>query len=200
MSQPDYSSNSQTTNFARASRVILGPCRNVLCAILDKKINPSVLLNTVKRLIKEGKKLPFTVDRIEGKNYVDFDITLLYSLFRNIDKLVTPHAQGWGKDPGTKDRSMSANIERIRIIRNKYAHSSEYSIADKEFKHLWKEIFQIVQELEKDLGTTVYQDGVKEIETCTMDPEESKMCIEKFVQLNKRVDAVSGNGHWRSLS
>lgn len=67
MSQPDYSSNSQTTNFARASRVILGPCRNVLCAILDKKINPSVLLNTVKRLIKEGKKLPFTVDRIEER-------------------------------------------------------------------------------------------------------------------------------------
>lgn len=198
MFQSDYSSNSQTTNFARASRVILGPCRDVLCAILDKKINPSVLLNTVSQLIAEGKKLPFTVNRIKGKQYSDLDISLLCSLFRNIDYLVTPHAQGWGRDPEKVDRSISANIERIRIIRNKYAHSSEYSITDTYFKDLWKEIFQIVQELEKDLGTTVYQDGVKEIEICTMDPEESKKYIEIFVQLNEKVDAVSGNGNLRN--
>lgn len=152
--------------------------------------------NGAPRIVRKEKKNLFTKDQLQlihGENYSKFDITLLYSLLRNICP-ITPHVNGWGNDPCPADRSVSANIERIRLKRNEYGHSSKPYITEKEFKKTFQEISQITQELEHYLGTTSkYHDAVQEIETCTMDPEESEKYIEKLLNINEKLHDISGS-------
>lgn len=195
-----YRSTEDTTNLARLARIILGPCTDVLRDVLKKNMNPSVLPGTVKTFIThlpKHKKSPFTKQQekiVYTGKYSDFDITLLYILFRNICTF-PPHSQQWGNAPNPGDRSESANIERIRVLRNKYqGHHSSISISNSDFNREWQDIFDIVKELEMYLGTcTVYQEEVKEIKTCCMDPEQETKYIKQLWDLNKKLDDILGN-------
>lgn len=97
-----YKSTRKTTNRARLERIIFGPCRDILCDLLIKEINPSNLLLRVNNFIRNltTKKSPFTKEQdilIQSGNYKDFDITLLYTLLRNICSFA-PHTNQWGKN------------------------------------------------------------------------------------------------------
>lgn len=175
MALSKYESTRETTNLARVGRIILGPCTDILLDILKKEISPSALSRKLKTFIgktPKHKKCPISLQQAQlvyGGKYQDFDITLLYVLFRNVCS-IPPHANQWGNDPSTGDRSLSANIERIRIIRNQfYGNPKKISLSDTVFKKTWNNIFQIIKELEGYLSNgTTYQDAVKEIKICSM--------------------------------
>lgn len=185
MALSKYDSNLETTNLARIARIILGPCTDVLRDVLRKEFQPSALSHNVKTFIAnlpKNKKPPINKTQeqlVYRENYADFDITLLYILLRNVCS-IPPHINQWGNDPNPGDRSVSANIERIRIIRNKYyGHITEFSISVANFEQKWKKIFQIVKYLESYLGTDIYmyyQNALTDLKTCSMDPDAEKTC------------------------
>lgn len=185
-----YKSTRKTTHRARLERIIFGPCRDILCDLLIKEIDPSNLPLRVNNFIRNLKrqKCPFTKEQeilIQGGNYRDFDITLLYTLLRNICSFV-PHTNHWGNKPSPGDKSVSANIERIRIVRNEHGHNSEISLSDVDFNTKWQHIFDTVSELEKYLGGCVYKDDIMRIKLCSMDPEQETM-------FTKQLEVISGN-------
>lgn len=118
---------------------------------------------------------------VNGCNYSEFDITLLYFLLRNIC-LISKHGLKWGDKPNPTDRSVSANIERIRLIRNDdYGHATNFAIPDQDFIKRWDNLFLIVKELEAYIGSsTVYQDAVTDLKSCSMDPEIEQNFIKKL--------------------
>lgn len=188
-----YKSTRKTTNRARLERIIFGPCRDILCDLLIKEIDPSNLPLRVNNFIRNLKrqKCPFTKEQeilIQGGNYRDFDITLLYTLLRNICSFV-PHTNQWGNKPNPRDKSVSANIERIRIVRNEHGHNSEISLSDVDFNTKWQQIFDTVSELEKYLGGCVYKDDIMRIKLCSMDPEQETM-------FTKQLEVISGNNNF----
>lgn len=191
----NYESTRETTNRARLERIIFGPCRDILCDLLRKEINPSDLPLHVNNFIRnlKRKKSPFTSEQeslIQGGNYKDFDITLLYTLLRNICSF-TPHTNQWGNEPNPGDKSVSANIERIRLLRNEHGHNSKISLSDVDFNTKWKRIFETVEELEKSLGTYIYQKEVVKIKFCSMDPEqETKNTKQLDLPGNDKFNAV----------
>lgn len=198
MAQSKYASNKETTNFARMSRIILGPCTDVLCDVLKKEIRPSDLPKLVRTYLAKlptQQKSPITKEQenlIQKTIYSDFDITLLYFLLRNISNIPS-HRNQWGKIPISGDTSLSANIEKIRLIRNGFGHSSVISISDTDFNKKWKEIFDIVRDLESYLGNaTIHQDAVTYIKSCSMDHDLSNKYIEDMVTLNNRLKDLSG--------
>uniref|UniRef100_A0A8W8NWI5 DZIP3-like HEPN domain-containing protein n=1 Tax=Magallana gigas TaxID=29159 RepID=A0A8W8NWI5_MAGGI len=197
MANSKYASTRETTNLARVARIILGPCTDVLCDVLKKEIPPLTLSQKVKTYLAnlpKRKHPPITKEQeriIHNGNYSDFDITLLFFLLRNISN-ISPHAKQWGNEPILSDRSVSANIERIRLIRNKYGHCTEISISDTDFNKKVLEISSVIQDLEKYLGTsTVYQDAVVEIGNCCMDPEQETKYIKELLDLNKQIKGIS---------
>uniref|UniRef100_A0A8W8P0Z1 DZIP3-like HEPN domain-containing protein n=1 Tax=Magallana gigas TaxID=29159 RepID=A0A8W8P0Z1_MAGGI len=197
MANSKYASTRETTNLARVARIILGPCTDVLCDVLAKEITPSTLSQKVKTYLAnlpKRKQPPITKEQekiIHNGNYSDFDITLVYFSLRNISK-IPPHAKQWGNEPNPTDRSVSANIERIRLIRNKYGHCTDIFISDTDFNKKVLEISSIIQDLEKYLGTsTVYQDAVVEIGNCCMDPEQESKYIKELLDLNKQIKDIS---------
>lgn len=177
-------STRETTNLARIVRIILGPCTDVLCAVLTKEIQPSTLKQNVKTFVANHRNPIITQKQqqlIDAGNYSDFDISLLYLLLRNVCS-IQPHTNQWGKVPRQEDRGLSANIERIRVIRNEYyGYFTEFSISDADFEHKWKTIFQIVRELECYVGTdTEYQEALTELKICPMDPDAVQAYIKKL--------------------
>lgn len=195
MSHSKYESNRETTNLARVARIILGPCTDLLRYVL-KTISPPDMKNKVKIFIANipKNKRPINQNQkqiVLGGNYSDFDITLLYFLLRNICSL-PPHGNQWGNDPSPGDKSVSANIERIRIIRNEfYGHATHFSLSDVDFQLKWNQLFEIVKELEGNFGTSTYhQDAVTEIKSCPMDQEAVKDYIERLLVVEKLQETV----------
>lgn len=199
MAQSKYASTRETTNLARVARIILGPCTDVLQAILIKEISPSVLSKKVKaHLAKQSKHEKLSITKEQEKlvyngKYSEFDITLLYFLLRNIVQ-IKPHSNKWGSHPCLSDRSLSANIERIRLIRNEYGHTSKISISDTDFHKRCNEIHKIIQELEDYLDqSTVFQNAVLEIKSCPMDTDQESRYINQLQDINEKLCNITGN-------
>lgn len=105
---------------------------------------------------------------------------------------IPPHATQWGNNPNLSDRSVSANIERIRIKRNHYLHIKHPSISKSDFEQEWKQMFQIVKELENYLGpSTDFQDAMTAIEKCSMDPGVEQSYTQKLRIVENLQDLVN---------
>ena len=73
-----------------------------------------------------------------------FDITLWCVLLRSICKLPTP-SNGWDKDPNPSDNSLSADLVRLRLYRNRFrGHITSTSISKAEFNTYWKKVETIL--------------------------------------------------------
>lgn len=187
MALSKYDSTRETTNLARVARIILGPCTDVLRAVLTKEMVPAALSQNVKNFMANPQKHTkpsintTQIQQIYSGNYSNFDISLLYFLLRNICS-IPEHILKWGNTPSPTDRSVSANIERIRLIRNTYyAHTMDFALPDKEFICRWNELLSIVKELEAYIGRcTDYQDAVTELRSCPMDSEVDKKYIDRL--------------------
>lgn len=173
MSLSKYRSTPETTNLARIARIILGPCTDVLRAVLKNQISPTDLKTKVQSYIASKRPPLISAHEkqlVDGEDYSKFDITLLYFLFRNICT-ITPHSKQWGNSPLVSDRSVSANIERIRLTRNEYyGHYSSFSISKSDFEDKWKYLSKSVKDLEQYIGTSKdYQEALRELKYCCMD-------------------------------
>lgn len=203
MADSKYQSTEETTNLARIARVILGPCSDILRDVLEKEISAENLSSKVKLFIAglpKKKKPPISKEQellVYGEDYKKFDVSLLYILLRNMCS-ISPCTHQWGKEPNPGDRSLPANIERIRFIRNEYyGHLTDFLLPNEVFKQKWKKISQIIIELERDLGSgTRYQESMAEIKICHMDPEKEKESIKKLLTvktLQRDVSNLKGN-------
>jgi WD40 repeat protein len=95
-----------------------------------------------------------------------FDVTLLTVLFRNICGFTAP-STGWGAMPVDTNRSMQANIVRIKLLRNEiYAHVASTQVDNATFESLWQKISQALVEL------NIPQHDVDGLKTCPLGPEE----------------------------
>ncbi|XP_048740970.2 ankyrin-2-like [Ostrea edulis] len=96
---------------------------------------------------------------------------LLYILLRNIAK-ISPHSKGWGKDPNPHDRSLSANIERIRLVRNRCVHSCDPSMSITDFNSIWSTIKSTMVDLDAFLmNGNKYEKAVDFLCHESMDPQ-----------------------------
>lgn len=187
LSKSKYDSTRETTNLARVARIILGPCTDVLRDVLTNEMLPAALSHNVKTFLANlPKKVKPPINKqqighVYSGKYSNFDITLLYFLLRNICS-IPEHVLKWGNKPSQTDRSVSANIERIRLIRNSYyGHATDFAIQDPEFLNQWGELFSIVKELEAYIGSsTDYQDAVTELKSCSMDPDVEQNFIDRL--------------------
>ncbi|KXJ10175.1 E3 ubiquitin-protein ligase DZIP3 [Exaiptasia diaphana] len=146
--------NTEKANYIRLSRLLVDIGTAVLQEVFDsfhpsptlhgvltsptvntklKKLRARNILNTVQWDILYP---PATSGVVTSKR---FDITLLFLLLRNICNLKKT-STGWDKDPSPTDHSMSADVLRIKMSRNKiYAHAINLALNKNEFDRCWAE-------------------------------------------------------------
>ena len=145
-------SSVEKTNGSKLSRLLIDGGTTVLRTIFDR-YHPSNRLSaglkahflvldelrrrSVLRPAQWVKLFPCGEAAPDSKK---FDITLLIVLLTNICGLPPPR-KGWFAKPSPGDKSLGANIIRLKFFRNElYGHVSSTSIDTPTFSSLWKKI------------------------------------------------------------
>ncbi|XP_062589052.1 uncharacterized protein LOC134250705 isoform X2 [Saccostrea cucullata] len=155
--------------------------------ILEMEVHPSVIYskvkaspNTHKRLRPEQEQL---LQAAQHSGYANFDISLTYTLLRNICKKIPKPTKGkWGEDsmPTVGEITVGDDIERIRLMRNKLAaHVSSASTPQTEFNNTWSIISDLCQRLENFTGKA-YLGNLNKIRKLTLRKENEDAAIEKI--------------------
>ncbi|XP_069139578.1 uncharacterized protein [Argopecten irradians] len=196
-----YHSNDETTNFARVCRLVLDVCSDVLRAVLDTHIPPpglTAILQSQRDHIRQNLErhqleILFPPGGRFSGTLNDLDFSLLYRLVRNIKGInIPPPTKGWGRKPDTIDRSLGANIERLRFHRNKtYGHLPCASLSDIEFRHIWDTIRECIEEIEQGTLTgDTYVKAVDNLLIVSMDPHTEKVYIERMRKQEDEFKAI----------
>lgn len=186
-------STRKKSNFACIARIILGPCTDTLRDVLKNQISLAKLKKKFWKFISDATiyekdfEIPFgnVMEYVRAsENFTDFDISFLYFFLRWVCDIPL-RGYKWGHYPSDKDRSLSANIERVYRIREKYKTCLKRLLKDSTFEHELETILNIVKELEKNIGSdTVHQDSVKKIRNSSMDTDVENIFIEKLLGKN----------------
>ena len=197
MAGSSYSATEEMTNINRVSRLLMGPCTDQLIDLLRFYIPPVSFPAVVRkkkslllRLTGPQRNLILPDSGNYSGNYDDMDISLLYILLRNICR-IQAHNTGWGNTPNASDRSVSANIERIRLARNSCGHSTG-GLSKVDFNQVWSEIRAVVVDLDKVLGINdKYQKEVDFVRNDTMDPETDRHYRDQLLEQMKDIENIN---------
>lgn len=191
MASSAYASTEETTNANRACRVVLGPCTDGFRDTLRYYITPQSFSHVIKQKKHKLPRLTAVQQDLilpQNGNYVgnfdDMDISLLYILLRNIAG-IHPHCKGWGNDPDPRDLSLSASIERIRLIRNRCVHSVPF-MSHTDFNSIWSTIKSAMVVLDVFLNNgNKYEKEIDFLRHESMDPDRDLQYRE---ELRKQVE------------
>ena len=128
-------------------------------------------------------------------DYSEFDITLLYSLLRNLipsSCAIRPTA-GWGKPVSAGDIALGDDVERIREIRNeRHGHIASTSMTDATYNQYMQELSDICQRMDTLHSGSLsspsprprtYSQTLLDIQVECIDPAMETLYIEKFKQM-----------------
>ena len=148
----------ETTNGAKLRRLLVDGGTPALRKKFDEYHPPKNLRNRLKPyrdkiekdfaqnyLTGEQKEWLFPSDGSDPDSK-NFDISLLFYLLSTTCGLKAPWT-GWKPEPHKKDRSLPAQLVRIRRRRNKLCHEPKTAIDEAKFAELWKDISGILLSL-----------------------------------------------------
>ena len=146
------------------------PPANLPLKLSDPVIKPPLQKLRNRNVINQQEwNLLYPSPGVYGKS-TEFDITLLFKLFRNICSL-TPPGTGWDNFPNGTDTSLQADLVRIKFYRNAvYGHSNNMEISDAEFVDLWREIREALLRIAGSLSVAKKDEWKKSIDKFLHDP------------------------------
>lgn len=106
-----------------------------------------------------------------SKTYDLLDIPLAYRLLRQFSIIKEP-TNKWGKPPSSTDISTGDDVERIRFLRNSFAHRSNINITQSEFDDTFSTFKDICRRMDVYFNNDCasgYENDVSRKETTPMD-------------------------------
>lgn len=190
-------------NFIRFVKVCVDVLKLPLIDILASEIKPVDLYDTLQSafLLKDTKiKLRSNQLKIcylappAIPDYNTFDITLLYTLIRNLCPSLKP-SQNWGFEPRATDIQIGDDIERLRLSRNNFLHSTSNKIPVGDFEALWMYLKSTIQRVQQFMMT----------KGCSPNYEQKLADIRKLdlscnFDINRAVQLLSDIEHTYDLS
>ncbi|CAC5390121.1 unnamed protein product [Mytilus coruscus] len=161
--------------FARIGWVIIDVFLKILRAVIHLKIAADVLYTHCSIPPYWSR---FTYDeqsKLKSLNssltYDFLDIPLVYRLLRQFSLIKEP-ANGWGQPPSNSDITTADDVERIRFLRNNFAHRSNINTTQPEFDDTFATFKDICSRMDVYFShdsLSGYENDVKRIETTPMD-------------------------------
>ena len=191
---------------------------DILRDALYYHIKPAVVVSYVlaSRYFRNNPLNVHQMSMLQNANtkgdYSEFDITLIYSLLRNLPATNTslrPTA-GWGKLPvATGDITLGDDIERIREIRNEvYGHVATTALSDALYTRYMTELQTICIRMDMTHAgclmsstprTQTYAQTLTDIQLVCMDPDTEARYTESIrrmreadIQTRDLIDEVRG--------
>ena len=126
---------------------------------------------------------------------IEYDITLLFILLRNICGLLPP-ATSWDQLPRLADKSPEADLARIKYYRNKiYGHIISTDVSDDDFADYWSVLSGALKRLSTAVGEEGIDDSILNLRVCSLDNDTdwTRLVLDWFendTRMEKFVDEV----------
>ncbi|XP_056003316.1 uncharacterized protein LOC125662470 isoform X2 [Ostrea edulis] len=191
-SGPDPAARSR---FAKLGMAINEVLTQTYRDILKMEVSPNDVYNRVRAspiYLKLRTDQELLLKDANSSGYDDFDITLMYTLLRNICSKIPHPTKGWGGSslPAAGDNTVGDDIERIRLIRNHvYGHSNSASISQAEFDKNWSKIDDVCRRLRSYSGKN-YMGSLKNITSQCLEKEHEGAVIAKMKDEWKRYQSI----------
>ena len=186
----------QRDNLSRVGQAVLDTCSKMYRAALTSFVSPKDLPDIVRntqhhRLTKAELKSVLAAD---ANGYDNFDISLMYKLFRNIctnmknsdvRDLDLP-ARGSDKIPNPIQTNLADDIERIRSIKNTtLSHVPTGFLVEKEYRRIWDTLKEIAARMEERFGGE-YRKDLAKLETYTLGETQWKELVQNLQECLER--------------
>lgn len=157
------SSSKEKHNFQCVTEASLELTKLPLVDILRRQIKPDDLFLKIKSSLLLSGRNKLHPDQLKLcyfpppllPDYSNFDVTLLYTLIRNLCSGLEP-TRGWGHEPGPTDTKIGDDVERLRLFRNRnIAHVNSATIPDDTFDDLWRTLKAVLSRLKSYSGCRV---------------------------------------------
>ena len=164
----------ENENYARLSRAIVDLMTFILREILTLYILPA---DIERKALSSSKLNNLRTDQwnlihqANTNGYASFDITLLYTLLRNLCTSVPKPSTKWGRNdlPKSQEVTLGDDIERIRIVKNGLqSHIPSTKLNDAEFEDYWKILRDMCVRLDLQFNKK-YTDDLDKLKTICMD-------------------------------
>jgi hypothetical protein len=167
----------EKANFKRLSRLLVDKGTEALRITLDAIHPPANLPEVLNANRKSLLRLKFRVINNHQWDLLfppsgnppdskSFDVTLLTILLRNICGLASP-ATGWNTMPPDTNRSLQANVIRVKLFRSQlYAHVDSSQVDSTTFENLWQEASKAFVDLK------IPQKEIDDFKICPLGPED----------------------------
>ena len=195
----------EKVNYVRSCCINVDVFPDTLRHILQSDIPPSQIYSDAQAKSAADRaarvRNPFTLSREQWTllqnaataGYGDFDLTLLYTLIRNLTlPSCVPPSRGWGNAPSLSTQvTQGDDVERMRSLRNKvYGHATSTAIPDNVFQGYWTTAMDICARMDTYYGGTKYIDMLKNIEKIEFVHQKVSECIDivtKQIQNDERL-------------
>ena len=193
MAEEALRSTSIRANFHRPTRLLMREGVQLLRETLDSFHSPADLplrladrriqaqLNRA-RLTRTEKDCLYPSPGVYGESN-DFDITLIFKLFRTICSLTPPPGlRGWDDLPNDSDHTLVADLVRIKYYRNEIYHNPTMEISDIDFIPLWEEISEALLRIATNISPAKRDEWEKSIDDLLRNPltPDEERCIEEL--------------------
>ena len=182
MAEEALRSTSIKANFHRLTRLLMRGGVQLLRETLDSFHSPADLplkladpriqaqLNRA-RLTRTERDCLYPSPGVYGESN-DFDITLIFKLFRTICSLTPPPGlRGWDDLPNDSDHTLAADLVRIKYYRNEiYGHRPAMEISDIDFIRLWEEIREALLRIATNISPAKRDEWEKSIDDLLRKP------------------------------
>ena len=176
----------ETTNFCRLLKVLVNLGSTVLRDLLPKNLADVVKTNKAKvdnlhsnRILFDKQYNLLTED---PPNPEKFDISLLTIILQNLCPKVLAPSNGWSRKPDSADRSLGADILRLRNTRNAiFAHVANTRVLDADFNVIWDDLKDVIERISKH-GSPGLQSILERIDAVKiedLDPHSTQMAVMK---------------------
>lgn len=161
--------------FARIGWVIIDIFPKILRAVIQMKIAADVMYTHCSTPPNWGRFSYDEQNKLKSMNssntYDLLDIPLVYRLLRQFSLIPEP-ANTWGQQPSSNHTSTGDDIERIRFLRNDFAHRSNINTTQSEFDDTFSKFKDICRRMDvyfKNDRASGYENDVSRKETTPMD-------------------------------
>ena len=186
MAEEALRSTSIKANFHRLTRLLMRGGVQLLRETLDSCHSPADLplkladpriqaqLNRA-RLTRTERDCLYPSPGVYGESN-DFDITLIFKLFRTICSLTPPSGlRGWDDLPNDSDHTLVADLVRIKYYRNEiYGHRPAMEISDIDFIHLWEEISEALLRIATNISPAKWEKSIDDLRRKPLTPDEER--------------------------
>ena len=193
MAEEALRSTSIRANFHRLTRLLMRGGVQLLRETLDSFHSPAdlplrladpkiwALLNGA-RLTRPEWDCLYPSPGVYGKSN-DFDITLIFKLFRTICSLTPPPGlRGWDDLPNDSDHTLVADLVRIKYYRNEIYHNPTMEISDIDFIPLWEKISEALLRIATNISPAKRDEWEKSIDDLLRNPltPDEERCIKEL--------------------